>query len=255
MSGGGGAKGIAYVIERDADNIWLVNSSPIVTRSLQKVFPQSFRDLTPIASAIGDYSAIAVKRSSEFKTITDLAKQQRQQPRSVAIAGGSITGSTDHIVAAMVFKGFGSDPATIKYIPYDAGGKAMAGLLSGEVQALSSGLGEVIDLTRQGFVRILCVTSPVRLPVAPDTPTCLESGATDAEFVNWRGFFAGPGLDPLLGEQYQELLAAMYASDAWRTIRARNGWVDIYVPGKKFRAMLEAQEQTLKRLMTELGLL
>ena len=54
MSGGGGARGIAHVIELAAPDMLLVNSTPIVIRSLQGIFPQSFRDLTPIASAIGD---------------------------------------------------------------------------------------------------------------------------------------------------------------------------------------------------------
>ena len=47
MSGGGGGKAIAYIIEtaKKQKNTLLVNSTPIVIRSLQGVFPQSFRDL------------------------------------------------------------------------------------------------------------------------------------------------------------------------------------------------------------------
>ena len=46
MSGGGGGKAIAHLIEVDNPRMWMVNSTPIVVRSLQSVFPQSFRDLT-----------------------------------------------------------------------------------------------------------------------------------------------------------------------------------------------------------------
>jgi len=48
MSGGGGGKAIGYMIE-NADSqhgTLMVNSTPIVIRSLTKVFPQNFRDLT-----------------------------------------------------------------------------------------------------------------------------------------------------------------------------------------------------------------
>ena len=46
MSGGGGGKAIAYIIEtaKKQKNTLMVNSTPIVIRSLQGVFPQSFRD-------------------------------------------------------------------------------------------------------------------------------------------------------------------------------------------------------------------
>jgi len=45
----------------------------------------------------------------------------------------------DHLVAAMVMEAAGKDALGVKYIPYDAGGKAMAALLSGEIAALSTG--------------------------------------------------------------------------------------------------------------------
>ncbi len=255
MSGGGGARGIAHTIEVNEPNLLLVNSTPIVVRALQRVFPQSFRDLTPIASVIGDYSVITVRAQSPFGTLAQLLSAQQAKPRKVAFAGGSVPGGTDHIVAAMVVKAAGSDPRSTKYIPYDAGGKAMAGLLSGEVQALSSGYGEVIDLARQGWVRILCIAAAERLAHEPNTPTCDEAGARGAVFVNWRGFFASPGLTAERAQAYRAVLAAMYHQPAWHEVRERNGWVDIYHPGEQFVAMLEEQEASIGTLMQALDLL
>lgn len=255
LSGGGGARAIAHLLERGDPDMLMVNSTPIVVRALQKVFPQSFRDLTPIASVIGDYSVIAVRASAERRTLDALAKQMREAPRRTAIAGGSVRGGTDHIVAAMVFRSLGFAPRDVKYIPYDAGGKAMAGLLSGEVQALASGYGEVVDLARQGWVHIVCIAAQRRLSMAPDTPTCDEAGASGAVFVNWRGFFTAPQPDEQRAEHYRALLAEMQRTEAWQTVRDRYGWVDLYRAGDDFTAMLETQEATLATLLTELELL
>ena len=93
-------------------------------------------------------------------------------------AGGSVAGGMDHVVVAMGMKNAGGNPTDVKYVPYDAGGKAMAGLLSGEIQALSTGFGEAVELAKQDQVRILCVTAKARLDVAKDVPTCDEAGAT-----------------------------------------------------------------------------
>jgi putative tricarboxylic transport membrane protein len=257
MSGGGGGKAMAHLIEINRATTIMVNSTPIVVRALRGVFPQSFRDLTPIASVVGDYSVIAVRAESEFTNIEDLRKALIRDARAVPIAGGSVYGGTDHIVAAMLAQGLGADPATIKYIPYDAGGKAMVGLLSGEVVALASGYGEVVDLVEQGWVRLLCVASEERLQTkfARDVPTCIEAGADDLIFVNWRGFFAAKETDPQVVAQYRVALQRLLKTDAWSEVRDRYGWVDLFRPGQQFEELLAAQEASLRELLTQLGLL
>ena len=122
----------------------MVNSTPIVIRSLTKVFPQNFRDLTLISGTIGDYAALVVNSGSSLRNFDQLVKAYKKNPSEVAIGGGSVPGGMDHLVAAMAFKAAGADPTKVKYIPFDAGGKAMAALLSGEIDALSTGFSEAV---------------------------------------------------------------------------------------------------------------
>lgn len=256
MSGGGGGKAIAYLIktaEQSQDTL-MVNSTPIVIRSLAKVFPQSFRDLTPIAATIGDYAAFVVPTNSKYQSFTQLAEDYKKNPRSVSVAGGSARGSMDHLVAALAFKAAGGDPRRVKYLAYDAGGKAMAGLLSGETQVLSTGLSEALTLAEAGEVRILAMTGDKRSTAAPDVPTLQELGY-DATFVNWRGFFGSPEISEEQAAEYAEVLKKMYETDAWTTVRDRYGWTEIYKPGTEFVAFLEQQEKEIGGLMKELGFL
>ncbi|CZF79065.1 Tripartite tricarboxylate transporter family receptor [Grimontia celer] len=256
MSGGGGGKAIAHLIETaaQADNTLMVNSTPIVIRSLSKVFPQSFRDLTPIAATIGDYAAFVVPTSSKYQSFEQLMKDYKENPRSVSVAGGSSRGGMDHLVAAMAFKAAGGDPKRVKYVAYDAGGKAMAGMLSGETQVLSTGFSEALALKNAGEVRILAMTGPERSPAANDVPTLKELGY-DAEFTNWRGFFGAPGLSDAQADEYAATLEKMYTTDAWVEVRDRNGWTEIFKPRAEFVTFLEGQEQEVGALMKELGFL
>lgn len=153
MSGGGGGKAIAHLIETAAqsEGTLMVNSTPIVVRSLTKVFPQSFRDLTPIAGTIADYGAFVVRNDSSIKSWKDVVSGYKKNPRKMKFAGGSAKGSLDHLVPAAAIKAEGLDPKKLRYIPYDAGGKAMAGLLSGEAQLLSTGLGEALEAARSAI--------------------------------------------------------------------------------------------------------
>ncbi|MEL7347533.1 MAG: tripartite tricarboxylate transporter substrate binding protein, partial [Pseudomonadota bacterium] len=77
----------------------------------------------------------------------------------------------------------------------------------------------------------------------------------DTTFVNWRGFFAAPGLPEDQLTAYQAVLADMYETEAWEEVRARNGWVNIHNSGGDFRTFLEAQEKQIGDLMKKLGFL
>ena len=256
MSGGGGGKAIGYLIENAESNhgTLMVNSTPIVIRSLTGVFPHNFRDLTLVAGTIGDYAALVVGKDSPINSMDELLETYRADPGSTAIGGGSVPGGMDHLVAAMVMQAAGEDPTAVKYIPYDAGGKAMAALLSGEIQALSTGFSEAVDLANAGEVKIIGVTSSERVDAYPDAATMMEQGI-DTTFVNWRGFFAAPGLPEAQLAAYQDALTKMYDTPEWEDVRARNGWVNIHNNGDDFQAFLEEQEQVIGDLMRELGFL
>jgi putative tricarboxylic transport membrane protein len=256
MSGGGGGKAIGYLIEnaKSNQNTLMVNSTPIVIRSLVGRFPYNFRDLTMIAGTIGDYAAIVVSKDSPFDSFKDLVKAYRSNPRKIAFGGGSVPGGMDHLVVALAIDAAHQDPTRVKYIPYDAGGKAMAALLSGEVKALSTGFSEAVNMANAGEVKIIAVTSAERVATFKDAPTLKEQGY-DAEFVNWRGFFAPPGLPKAKAEEFRKALADMYNTPEWEAVRARNGWVNIYTPGRDFVDFLENQETVIKNMMVRLGFL
>ncbi len=256
MSGGGGGKAIGYLIENAESNhgTLMVNSTPIVIRSLTGVFPHNFRDLTLVSGTIGDYAAIVVGKDSPINSMADLLAAYDADPASTAIGGGSVPGGMDHLVAAMVMEAAGKDALGVKYIPYDAGGKAMAALLSGEIAALSTGFSEAVDLANAGEVKIIGVTADDRVGAAPDAMTMKEQGI-DTTFVNWRGFFGAPGLPDDKLAMYQDAIGKMYDTPEWEEVRARNGWVNIHNSGDDFLTFLEAQEQVIGDLMKKLGFL
>jgi putative tricarboxylic transport membrane protein len=256
MSGGGGGVAIGYMIENaeSLEDTLMVNSTPIVIRSLTGVFPYNFRDLTLVSGTIGDYAAIVVGKDSPINSMDDLMAAFDADPAGTPFGGGSVPGGMDHLVAAMVMEASGRDALGVNYIPYDAGGTAMAALLSGEIAALSTGFSEAVDLSNAGEVKIIGVTSDARVDAAPDAMTMMEQGI-DTTFVNWRGFFGAPGMSDEKLAQYQTAIAAMYDTPEWEAVRARNGWVNIHNSGDDFEAFLEGQELVIGDLMKKLGFL
>ncbi|AQS39507.1 hypothetical protein Sps_04421 [Shewanella psychrophila] len=256
MSGGGGGKAIAYMIETAAKqtDTLMVNSTPIVVRSLTKVFPQSFRDLKPVAGTIADYGAFVVRANSKYQNWDEVVADFKLNPRKVKFSGGSARGSLDHLVAAMAMQAGDVDVKRLVYVAYDAGGKAMAGLLSGETAILSTGVGEALNMAQSGEVRILAITSPKRVEAVPNVPTLTELGY-DVVFANWRGFFAAPSMSDKKVAAYAKLLGGVQGTPEWNEIKDRNGWVNLYNPDSEFYQFLEHQEQVIGGLMKELGFL
>ena len=245
MSGGGGGKALAFLINTKPENTVLVQSTPLVLRSItrHKGYVKgegvlSYKDVVPIAGVIGDYGAIAVAKDSPFKTFSDVVAAYKKDPKSVKMAGGSVRGSMDHLIGALAFQEAGADPNNVIYVPYDAGGKALAGLLSGETQILSTGLGEVMGARDQ--VNIIGITAPERVGDAPDVPTLKEQGF-DVQFVNWRGFFGPPGMSGSMRNEIAKMLGEVQKTPEWEAVRKRNAWVNIYNPGGKFVTFLEQQ--------------
>ena len=255
MSGGSGSRAIAHLIEtaERQNNTMMISSTPIILSSLRGVFPQSFRDLTPVAAVIADYGAFVVRSDSPHKNWQSVVDSFLRDPRSIKVAGGSARGSMDHLVAALAIKQSGGNPKELRYIPYNAGGQAMVGLLSGETQMLSTGLSEALALAEQGEVRILIMTAPEPLEDLPNIPTLIEGGVS-ASFINWRGFFAAPGFPVEQQDIYVEQLSEMYKTDQWEAIRSSRGWSNLFVTGGEFIDFLERQEKELDELLKDLGL-
>jgi putative tricarboxylic transport membrane protein len=256
MSGGGGGRAIGHMIEHAAalEDTLMVNSTPIIIRALTGVFPQTFRDLTLVAGTVGDYAAFVVPAASDLNSMADLLAAFDADPEGTAIGGGSVPGGMDHIVAALVMEAAGKDPLAVRYVPYDAGGEAMAALLAGDIRALSTSFSEAVALAQAGQVKILGVTSDNRVTAFPQARTMKEQGI-DARFVNWRGFFGAPGMEQARLAKYQEAIAKMYDTPEWEDVRARNGWVNMHSSGEDFRAFLEHQEKEIGDLMKKLGFL
>lgn len=254
MTGGGGGRAMAHFVEtaERQSHTLLVNSTPLVVRSLQGLFPHSHRDLVPVAGLVAEYGAFVVSAESELGSWAAFADSLRARPEGLNIGGGSVRGSLDHIVLALSVRAAGIDPRRVRYLPYDAGGKAMLSLLGGEIHVLSTGVGETLAYVASGDVRVLAVTAPERLPQLPEVPTLKELGL-DVVFANWRGVFAAPGTAPEAVAAFRGEVASVLGSASWQASLARYAWSPLSLSGEDFGAYLSAQEAELGTLLTDLG--
>ena len=256
VSGGGGGRAMAHFLDTAGrfDAPLLVNSTPLLVRSLQGVFPYGVSDLTPVAALVADPGVFVVRREDPLADWSTLLAKLRADPRSIVFGGGSVRGSLDHIVLALALEAAGIGARQVRYLPYDGGGKAMLALLGGEVDVLSTGLGETVAFLGPdgGQARALAVTSADRVAASAATPTLIELGF-DVAFANWRGLFAPPDLADDALERHLNTLRAMQRSPQWQAVMAKRGWQPLDVDGAAFTAFLDEQEQVLAAILQRLG--
>lgn len=257
ISGGGGGRAMGQFIEtaarrQGADAPLLINSAPLIVRSLQGLFPYSFRDLKPVSALVADYGIFVVRASDGPGSWHEVVDRLKEDPRAIIVGGGSVRGSLDHIVLALALDAVGIDARRVRYLPYDGGGKAMLALLGGEVGLLSTGAGETTAMIESGEVRVLASTAPQRIAALGAAPTLTELGI-DVVFANWRGVFGPKKMLDAERDAHVARYAAMRETDTWREALQRRGWDNLALDGEAFGAFLEDQEEQFGAVMRKLG--
>ena len=211
----------------------------------------SLDDLTPIARLLGDSEMIVVPKDSEYDTLDELFAAIKQDPKSIAVAGGS-AGSADQIFIGLLAEDYGIDPSAINYVPFSGGGEATTALLGGKVQAGVAGVGEFAEQVAAGNLKGLVVSSPEPLE-GVDVPTIGDAGHPDIEFANWRSIMAPPGISEEEKDAYITALTAMSESQAWKDTLAKNAWMDLFLAGDDFDAWLDEENTRVEGVLQSLG--
>ena len=214
--------------------------------------PVTLAETTPLARLTTDYEVIVVAQDSPVATMADLAAAMRQDLGSVSIAGGS-AGGVEHILAGLIARATGGDPARANYVAHSGGGEALTTVLSGRATAAVSGVSELAPQIRSGNIRALAVSSPQRLPALPDVPTLRESGV-DVELENWRAVVAPAGISAAEKSTLQELVVEMTKTDTWAETLQRRGWLDATLTGAEFDAFIADEQTRIEQVITEMGI-
>jgi putative tricarboxylic transport membrane protein len=254
--GGGGAVGLAYMVnQKGTNNTLVVYSPPLIILNINGTFEgKSYKDLTPLAKLITDYQVIVVKADSPYKTLEDLLKAMRANPKAVKFAGVSSPGSMDHVAFAKIAKAAGIDPKAMDYIAFAGGGEATTALLGGNVAFLSTGIGESVAQLEAGTIRALAITAPERLKtdLLKDVPTVKESGY-DVTYEIWRGVFGPADMSPEAKAYWEATLKKMVESPTWKAQLVKLNWRDAYANSADFTTFLGQETEMYRALLTELG--
>ncbi|HXH02865.1 MAG TPA: tripartite tricarboxylate transporter substrate-binding protein [Candidatus Competibacteraceae bacterium] len=252
-AGAGGTIGLAQFINNakgDPDSLFVAGLVTVGAIEANKP-PVDLSMVTPIARLMGEYNVLVVPANSPHKTLKELLEAVKANPGAVSFGGGS-AGGVDHIMAGLLAKEIGVDPAKVNYVPYAGGGEGTAAILGGHIAAYISGYSELASLIKAGKVRALALSADKRLE-GVDIPTLKEQGV-NVVLYNWRAVFGEPKLSAEQTKALIDKVQAAVQTPAWKDKAAKFEWIDLYLAGDDFAKFLAEEQNRVAQIIPQLKL-
>jgi len=212
MPGGGGSLAAERVARSAPDGYtlyWGANGAMTINPTLQP--SASFdpaRDLAPIARLLVAPSILAVNNDVPAKTVAELIALAKAQPGKLSCASPG-TGTPQHIACEVFRRQAGIE---IVHIPYR--GANFTDVIGGRVTMTFQNAGAILPTVREGRLRPLAMTAPVRSSNMPDYPTMAEAGVPGFDVTSWFGLFAPVGTPaPVLAKLQAQAFAIVTQAD------------------------------------------
>jgi tripartite-type tricarboxylate transporter receptor subunit TctC len=213
--GAGTTLGADQVAKSEPDGYTLLmatSTTLAINKTLYKKLPYDpVKDFSPIALVAGVPFALIINPSIPAKSLSEFIDYAKSKP---GLAYGSAgNGSPQHLGAEMLKTAAGID---IRHVPYRGSIPAMLDVIAGHIPFMVVDLQPALQQIKEGKVRVLGVTTPRRVAIAPDIPTIAEGGLNGYELVAWQGVVAPAGTPRAVVDQLAGQINTLMADAATR---------------------------------------
>jgi tripartite-type tricarboxylate transporter receptor subunit TctC len=236
--GAGGNLGAEFAVKSAPDGytLLLIAGSYTVNPSIYKLSFDPVNDISPIVQLSQGPFVVAVHPSVPAKTLKELIDYARKEPDKLSYASAG-TGSITHLASELFL-----DMAKIKvvHVPYKGTGPALNDTIAGNTQLIFGSVATSLQFIKSARLRGLAVTTPQRIPAAPDLPTVTEAGVPGYEVVLWHGLVGPKGLPGVVVERVNQAANDALKSNDVADLLATDGVAPAGGTPEQFRALIKA---------------
>jgi tripartite-type tricarboxylate transporter receptor subunit TctC len=187
-----------------------VRRQPLPYRPLEDFAPISNLAVTPALLLVNP------QKLPDVRSVADLVAAARARPEAINY-GSSGVGSSLHLGMELFMAKAG---VRMTHVPFTGGGPLLQALLAGTIDVSLDVAATTAALIREGRIRALATTAPVRMPAYPDLPALNET-FPGAELASWHGLAAPAGTPaPILARLAAETQAFLRAPETAERYRA-----------------------------------
>jgi len=190
------------------------------------------KDFTHIALLGGPPAVLAVNPKVPARDLKEFVALAKSKPMSYGSPGN---GTQGQLVAELFKQKAGID---LQHVPYKGASAAVADLMGGQIESVSTTLSTAATQIKAGKARALALSSASRLPDYPDVPTFAESGYPDIIGTVWFSI-SGPANLPadIVQKLNAEIRRALETSEVRERLR-HDGITPNRLDAKEFTAFV-----------------
>jgi tripartite-type tricarboxylate transporter receptor subunit TctC len=251
--GAAGSIGMEFAAHQAPDGLSFViaNLGPAVINPLLSKVPFDVeRDFMPVSLIASGPNILVVNPSFPAKTLNELIAYARANPGKLNFGSGG-PGSIAHMSGEMLKSLAHVD---IVHVPYKGGILSVNDLIAGHVDMVFSDALPVMQHIRAGKLRPLATTGAERSPLAPDIPTCAESGVPGLVAVNWWGVLLPAGTPRAIADKFHDDLVKVMQQPEIKEKFAQLGVDAVSGTPEQLGAYLKSEKAKYARLIQEAGI-
>jgi tripartite-type tricarboxylate transporter receptor subunit TctC len=256
VAGAGGIVGAQRAIQAAPDGYTLLVGvdSPIsiarfVTPSAVRY--DSLRDLAPIGMLNAAPMIIVARPGLSADSVADLLKLARAQPGKLSY-GTSGVGTVLHLAMERVKTLAGID---ILHVPYKGGAPIVTDLIGNQVDLAMLVTVATLPQVKSGKIKAIAVTTPQRVPQAPEIPALAESAEFKGfDMVAWTGLFAPAKTPaPIVERLNRELNDALGSPDVGGKFEEQGALLRRFMPAE-FAEFLRKEQADYAEIVKAAGI-
>jgi tripartite-type tricarboxylate transporter receptor subunit TctC len=258
IGGAGGTIGTLRASQAAPDGYTLIQTGVgqnAVAHGLDpKLGYDSMRDFIHIAQVHTGPNVLVIHPDQPYKSFGELIDYIRKNPGKMNY--GYTHAASGHMAMELLKQvgGVKGQPLFIVGIPYRGGGPMMQDLLGGQIPMMFINQDTALPHVKAGKLRALAVTSLVRNPLYPDTPTIAEAGVKGYEALSWSGLSAIKGTPQPIVDKLETAMKKIMGS---AEIKQRLESVGFIVPpqgGAVYARFIKSEIDLWTKVITTAGI-
>jgi tripartite-type tricarboxylate transporter receptor subunit TctC len=189
-----------------------------------------------------------VRADAPWKTAKDFVDDAKKRPGAINY-GSSGNYGTMHVPMEILAQNAG---IKLTHVPFTGAGPAIVALLSGQIDAVSTGPATVLQHVKGGKIRVLAHWGNGKLEALPDVPS-LKSVGYNAEYAQWSGLFIPAGTPAPIAQRLR--VAARFAANDpnVRNVIANAGSPVLYEDTPDFEKYVQADVKRMAGVVRKIG--